>query len=389
MNFFRNHKETLLQYGLYAFNIALAFVLGWLLHGWILPREMDLPILSSAQQLLVDNGFYPVPDDPKLEYGMIHGMMSAYGDPYSRFVEPANQELETDSLTGSYGGIGCEIRIDENGNTLLYPFTGSPSEEEGVHPGDQLLKVDGVEITNEMSISEIAALVRGPENKTVKLLIFRAETKEEIEFLIKRGNIPLPSVTWYVALENERVGVVQINLVAETTPDEIKKAISLLEAEGVESFIMDLRGNGGGYLNEGVAVAELFLEEGDIIVEEFNDGSQKMFTVENPGPYPNIPLVVLVDGNTASAAEIIAGSLQAHHRVILVGTTTYGKNTVQAIYTLEDNSSLHLTRAEWSIPGLEFPTEYGGLIPDIIVSQEVTGIDSARQKAVDYLIGIE
>ncbi|MBN1666356.1 MAG: S41 family peptidase [Anaerolineales bacterium] len=378
-------KHFIIRTLLFILNIVAAFALGWLIHGYLNPPELDFPVLSEAYNILIEHGLKDPPPDPAIEYGMAHGMVSAYGDPYTRFVEPPQHEIESNNLAGSYGGIGASLRLDEENYVTLYPFPDSPAAEAGVQDGDRLVGVDDVTLTPENPIDEVLSMVRGPEGEKVKITVARPPDYENFEFSIKRANIPLPSVTWYLAPDEARLGVIQINLIAATTPEEIENAVAELDQQGAEKFALDLRNNGGGLLDEGVEIARLFLSNGIVIQEQSRGERLENYPVNRPGALADLPMIVLVNEYTASAAEIIAGSIQAHHRAQLVGTTTFGKDTVQLVFDLQDGSSMHITSANWWIPGLEFPTENGGLIPDIPLTEDIAGADPALTLAIDCL----
>ena len=177
-------------------------------------------------------------------------------------------------------------------------------------------------------------------------------------------------------------------MIAASTPDEIQAAVEELSARGASHFLLDLRGNGGGLLKEGVQIARLFLEDGIIIQQQYKGQDIETYEVKKPGLLKDIPLAVLVDGNTASAAEIISGALQNHKRAPLIGTPTFGKDTVQLVFELQDKSSLHVTSAKWWVPGLEPPVGEGGLLPDIAISTENVGeIDLYMDAAIQYFFG--
>jgi len=204
-------------------------------------------------------------------------------------------------------------------------------------------------------------------------------------FSIKRKDIPLPSVTWYQELSEPRLGLVKINLIAETTANEIQKAVEDLADQGSTHFAIDLRGNRGGILTIGIDIARLFLKEGAIILEHYREQDIKTYEVNKPGPLVNIPMVVLVDGDTASAAEIIAGALKFNDRAIIIGTETFGKNSIQLVFGLADGSSLHVTAAKWWTPDLDSEIEYAGVYPDVIVTAENSKGDEFIQAAIDVL----
>lgn len=380
-------KEYILTIVVSLISLAIAFAAGYIFHGIVNPPELELPILSEAQDILINFGLYDLPEDPALEYGMIHGMVQAYGDPYTVFLEPPQQELETQRLEGKFGGIGASLDRDSENYFILYPFQDGPANLAGMKDGDRLVEVDGIEITPETSFEDAVVLIRGPEGEKVNIVVHRPPEYERYEFTIKRVDYPLPSVTWHLAQEDARIGIVEINLIASSTPEEIETAIEDLKIQAATHFVLDLRGNGGGYLDAGVEIARMFLEEGIIIEQQYKGEDSKVFKVNKKGKYWEIPLVVLVDHYTASASEIVAGALQNHSRALLIGTPTFGKNTIQLIYVLEDSSSLHITGANWWIPGLDFPGEDYGLYPDILLSPDAEGSNPIMDLVIGEFFG--
>jgi carboxyl-terminal processing protease len=179
-----------------------------------------------------------------------------------------------------------------------------------------------------------------------------------------------------------RLGVVEINLIASSTPDEIVNAVNDMQSRGATHFVLDLRGNSGGLLEAGVDVVRLFLESGEIINQQFRDKEEKVFRVRKTGELADIPIAVIVDHYTASAAEIIAGALQNQGRSVLIGSPTYGKYSVQLIFNLKDGSSIHVTAGRWWIPEFEFPSEGYGLIPDIGISPDDEDPNAAIELAI-------
>lgn len=383
-----NIKKTVFVYFISIIALAASFGTGFLLHGKLYPTSAHFPVLSEAYELILDHGYDTPPDPPEMEYGAVHGMVGAYGDPHTRFVEPAQAEIDTDQLTGSYGGIGAQMSRDTDGFVVLHPYPESPASEAGIMDGDRLIKVDDIEIKPDTSMSDVVASVRGPEGENVFLIITRPPNFTEMEFSVQRAEIPLPSVTYHLDATETRLGMVSVNIIASSTPTEIQEAVTNLQSRGATHFTLDLRSNGGGLLIEGVDIARLFLTEGIVIHQQYRGEDVETFEVEKPGPLKDIPLAVLVDQYTASAAEIISGALQNHKRAPLIGVHTFGKDSIQLVFDLQDNSSLHVTSANWWIPGLEPPVGEGGLQPDIAVSTENVGEDDPYlEAAIQYFFG--
>ncbi|MBL6983342.1 MAG: S41 family peptidase [Anaerolineales bacterium] len=379
-----NPKRFLLVLALFALSLTLSFISGYIVHDQWGPSNSDLPIMQQAKGILERHALADLPEDPALEYGMIHGMLDAYGDPYTRFTEPVQAELNSDNLTGSYGGIGATLSRDEDGNILLYPFPESPAAEAGILDADRLILVDEMAISPETPMDEVVAALRGPEGDPVSLTISRPPSFEEHSFRIKREDIPLPSVTWRTAPIDETLGIIKVNVIAASTAEEIEIAVADLQSQGAVNFALDLRGNGGGLVDAGVNVASLFLDDGEILQEQYSDKPIETYEVEEPGPFVDLPLVVLVDGNTASAAEIVTGALQTRGRAPIIGSATFGKDTIQLGFELQDGSSIHVTAAKWWIPGLDVAINETGLTPDIQVEPSTENLDTAIQAAIQY-----
>jgi carboxyl-terminal processing protease len=367
--------------------------LGGFLGGyWFRDRENpgagDWPVLIQAYEILIEHGLKSAPADPALEYGMIRGMLQAYDDPYTSFVEPAQHELESDTLQGSFGGVGVRLSRDQDGNLILFPIPDGPADEAGVQEGDRLIRVEDMEITSATGMDLIQAALRGPVGQRVHIMVMRPPGLETLEFNLRRSEIPLPSVTWHLDPDEPRLGVIEINVIAASTPDEIENAVEDLNSRGATVYVLDLRDNFGGLLTAGVDTARLFLRSGTIIEQQYRDQDVETFKVERNGPLADLPLAILVNQHTASAAEIIAGALQAQQRATLIGAPTFGKSTIQLVFNLKDGSSLHVTSARWWVPDLAIDHNQVQIVPDIQLdppTEENAG-DIAIATAAAYLL---
>jgi len=235
----------------------------------------------------------------------------------------------------------------------------------------------------------VNAAIRGPKGEPVKLQIAREQQSDPIVFDIKRESIPLPSVTWYLQADESRLGVIVINIISASTPDEVAEAVEDLIDRGATHLIIDLRGNSGGLLSAGIDTASLFLPKGLILQEQARDRGVKNYSASSDGPFMDIPLAVLVNHGTASASEIIAGALKARGRAVIIGEPTYGKDSIQLVFDLNDGSSLHITSARWWIPALDSSIKEDGIQPDIVVNSESNGLDPAISLAEKILLGEE
>jgi carboxyl-terminal processing protease len=384
MNFLRSFFIT----SAVIFCLTLGFLAGYLIHDRLSTSSSSFSTLQQAYEILTTKGLKEPPPPPALEYGMIRGMVQAYNDPYTSFVEPAEHELETNSLQGHFGGIGVRLSKDPVGNFLVFPFQNSPAARAGILEGDRLLKVEAIEINPQATSDVVEAALRGPVGSVVHVTVGHATQYSPVELQIKRENFPLPSVSWHHDPAEARLGVVEVNIIAATTPAEVTKAIDDLQGRGAQAIALDLRNNYGGLLTAGIDTARLFLTDGMIIQQKYRGQEIETYKVDRQGPFSDIPLVVLVNQNTASAAEIIAGALKVHQRAVLIGTRTYGKDTIQLVYDLKAGASLHVTAANWWIPGLEPPLGGNGLQPDIPVDVSDPNVtpDPYIQAAIQTLL---
>jgi carboxyl-terminal processing protease len=375
----------LLVPSLVALGLLGAFLSGFFLDSYFDSQTNEFSILHQAYNILINHSYIDLPDAGVLEHGMIRGLVESSEDPYASFQEPVQHELESNNLQGSFGGIGVEFSYTHDGDLLIYPVANGPASEAGIQNGDRLLMVDQLVITSETNLDEVQAAIRGPVGKSVNITIFRTESESIQDFDIRRESIHLPSVTWRTAAEHPDIGIILVHIIAESTVDEIKNAVLELEKSGASKFVLDLRDNGGGLLTAGVETARLFLKDGIILQQQYRGQDVETFRIRKPGSLSDLTLVVLINHNTASSAEIIAGSLQSHGRATLIGENSYGKDSIQLVFDLDDGSSIHVTAAKWWIPDQIPPIGEGGLIPDIPVSQTEDQMDMILNAAVEHI----
>jgi carboxyl-terminal processing protease len=392
--------------------LFLAFVGGYavypLLHGaGRLALPSDAQVSTDAQQELdvfwqawelLDSAFYgDRPTDEARMRDAVRGMVSSFGDPYTVYLDPQPRELERDRLRGSFGGIGATIEFT-NTQFVLHPLADQPAERAGVQDGDILRSVDTVPILAQMTTDEVVALVRGEIGTTVSLELTRTtgitdsagdaiSTTEVLTIPVVRAEIQTPSVEFslleeYPGVERltdnagGKIGYIRLGVFSGRSSEEMAAAVSDLVEQGATRFVLDMRGNPGGLVDGAVGVAEQWLAGGDILSEENATGAVRTWTAKSGEAGEAFPLVVLVDGGSASASEIVAGALQDNQRARLVGEKTFGKGSVQLIYELADESSLHITNAQWFTPNHR-QISGNGLAPDIAVEAGVDPIPAA------------
>lgn len=331
---------------------------------------------------LLDRDFYGAqPDALTRMRGAIAGMVGTFGDPYTFWVEPQARELERDDLAGRFGGIGATVEPTADG-FVLHPLPDQPAAQAGLLDGDRLMSVDGEPITAALDVNAVVARIRGPVGTTVTLGVERGEpgAAEALSFTIERAEIRTPSVEWRLLDDDPAtadIGYLRQTIFSERSAGEMEEGIAALRAGGATRFIWDLRGNPGGLLDAAVRQADMWLERGLIVREEKAGGITNSFEATPGDLAAGAPLVVLVDGASASASEIVAGALQAHGRAQLVGAKTFGKGSVQLIHELGDQSSLHVTNGQWLTPaGQQISGQ--GLTPDTVVAEG----EDALQRAI-------
>jgi carboxyl-terminal processing protease len=316
-------------------------------------------VLSLIQANYVDE---TKPRD--LIYGGIKGMLETL-DPHSSFMSPdLFKEMQVETQ-GSFGGLGIEITVKDRQLTVVAPIEGTPADRAGLHPGDRIVKIDG-NPTKDMTLMDAVKKLRGPKGTSVTLTILREESPGPFELSLVREVIEVKSVKSKDL--GDGIAYIRISSFQERTGKDLVKAIEQFTQNGMSALVLDLRNDPGGLLNQAVQVADLFLDKGQLIV--YTEGRIKnqdlRFSAEHGAQTPKVPMVVLVNGGSASASEIVAGALQDWKRAVVLGTKTFGKGSVQTVIPLSDGSGLRLTTAKYFTP--KGRSIHGtGLMPDIIV----------------------
>jgi carboxyl-terminal processing protease len=333
--------------------VSVALVSG----GWFLQRETE-PAGSVYQQArLFDDVLAHVADyyvdslDEKQLYQMaIDGMLDQLKDPYSVFLKPDDFRQLSEATTGNYSGLGIQIDVRDGWITVVAPLPDTPADRAGIQTGDIIVALNGQSTEGWKQDSAVRAL-RGPAGTQAELQVRRGGIDKPMAFKLTRATIHIRSVQLAMML-NEHVGYISLNPVSESSAREVSQAVDTLLKQGMKSLIFDLRNNPGGLLDQGVAVSDLFLDPGKAIVETRGraPGSSHEFSDNKPQQWPRLPIVTIVNGGSASAAEIIAGALQDHDRSVLIGTPTFGKGLVQSFWRLTPETGLKLTTARWYTP---------------------------------------
>jgi carboxyl-terminal processing protease len=325
-------------------------------------------------------------DDVKLMQGAIRGLIASLGDQHSSYMDPFEYQDATASLSGEYEGIGAWVNTEGAYLTISEPMPGSPAENAGLLPGDEIIAIDGEDMTG--ILPELARQrVLGPAGSEVILTILREGTDEPFDISVTRASISVASVEGKML--DDQVAYVKVRNFGEKTPDELHQILKDLLDQKPVGMILDLRNNPGGSLPTAIQLASEFLKDGVVLYEEYGDGSRDTHNVINGGLATDVPLVVLVNELSASASEVVAGAIQDANRATVVGMTTYGKGTVQQWIPLSnEQGAVRVTIARWLTPNGRLIHEVG-LTPDIEVELTETDmqdhLDPQLDKAIEIL----
>lgn len=325
-------------------------------------------------------------DRQQMLYGAINGLLKPLDDPYTTFFPPVQKELFESGVRGNFEGVGMEISIKDGFLTVVAPLKGTPAYNAGIKAGDKILKI-GDKDTTDLSVQDAVSLIRGPKGTSVKLtLVSEGEDKPHVLSVV-RDTIQIP------VLESEKIGsdvwVIHLHNFSERSAFEFQKALREFIFSNTDKLVIDLRGNPGGYLESAVDMASWFLELGKpVLREKYRDGSENVHKSKGYAAFAHIPLVVLIDGGSASASEILAGALHDNGKAKLVGEKSFGKGSVQEVVPITDDTSLKITIARWLTPNGVDITK-AGIKPDFEVKISDEDLkqkkDPQMEKALEIL----
>ena len=359
--------------------------------------DAEFELLDEVKDY-IDSDYYAAPDDDQateefekqLEYGAIQGMMGTLDD-YSTFLVPAEQSAIQEQLSGEYQGIGVWVDFPNGVLTIVATMPGSPAEAAGLKGGDVIEAADGHSLVN-TTPEDALDFVRGPEGSTVRLTIRRAGTAGVFDVEVERRRIPVQSVT-YRTIPNTNIGVIRVSVFGDNTTSELDRALEQARADGVTGIVLDLRDNGGGWVDSAQQMIGRFVPEsrGPALYEELDPAGASRTELPIVGGGADTfetPVVVLVNAGTASAAEIVAGALRDYERATIVGERTFGKGSVQRVHNFSDGSSVRITFAQWLTPN-EQRIQGEGIEPDVVVASAATTTspDPQLSRAVQFLTG--
>lgn len=326
--------------------------------------------------LLERNYYQPIDRDKALE-GASRGVVSSLGDPYSSYMSKREWEEFQVRTSGAYSGIGVTIDVRDRYVRIATPMKGSPAEEAGLQADDLILRVDGEPVSTS---DEAAARIRGPAGTPVTLTIGRGQ--ESFDVTIIRRDIVIPASTY--SMKEGNIGYIQLLSFNEHSDRELKAAVEDLKNQGAKAMILDLRYNGGGYVNQCLNIAELFVPKGPVVTLSYKNAPSETFSSKGSGL--GLPLFVLVNGGSASASEILAGAIQDSGSGILIGEKTFGKGLVQGAFPLKDGSVIKLTTAEYLTPSGR-SIHGNGLEPDVEVHGDEEQLQTALEMASRAIAG--
>ena len=297
-------------------------------------------------------------------YTAIHKALEKLGDPYTRFLDPQQYEALTNQTSGELSGVGIRMELDEKTKhlTVVEAIKNSPAFKAGIKAGDKILAIDG-KLTKNLEVQDASKMIRGKAGTAVTLRIER-QNKSNFDLKLTRANIELPTVHYTLKQEgNKRVGYITLKEFSSHAAEQMQRAIQDLNRQKVDGFVLDLRGNPGGLLQSSIEIARMWMETGAIVRTVDREGGTEEAKA-NRTSLTKLPLAVLVDGNSASASEILSGALQDNHRAVVVGSQTFGKALVQSVHSLSDGSGVAVTIAHYYTPkGTDI--SHKGITPDV------------------------
>lgn len=346
----------------------------------------DFSTFWKVWNLLNEKSLYAkrVTDQDRV-WGAISGLASSLKDPYTVFFSPQENKLFKDEIKGSFGGIGAEIGIKDNILTVIAPIKDNPASKAGMKAGDRILKIDSTD-TNDMTIDKAISLIRGPKGSVVTFLILRPGDKKTTEVKVTRDIVTIPTID--TEFRSDNIFVIKFYSFSENSATLFREALQKFVDTRAHKLVIDLRGNPGGYLDAAVDIGSWFIDEGKPIVSEDFGENKKAVVYRSHGPRvftKDLQLVVLVDGGSASASEILAGALSEYHIGTLVGEKTFGKGSVQELINITDTTSLKITVARWLTPNGISISEHG-LDPDVVVPFTAKNLETKTDPQMDKAI---
>lgn len=350
------------------------------------PQNVDYNLLWDALDVVNKNYIDQPVDQQKELYGAVKGAVGAAGDAYTTYFSPDDLNNFETSLKGSFEGIGAEVGMQDNNIVIVSPLDGSPAQQAGLKPKDIIAKVNG-ELTTGWSVDQAVNKIRGPKGTNVTLTIVRQGKSQPFDVTITRNTITVKSVKWEVkTVNNKKVAVITISQYGDDTKGLFDQAVNDILKQNVSGIIIDERNNPGGYLQTAVDLASYWVDQGKVIVTEaHSDGTAQKYNGEGNNRLAGIKTVVLINGGSASAAEIFAGALHDYHDAELVGNKSFGKGSVQELIDLKEGGAVKVTVAKWITPG-GINLNHNGLDPDVKVDLSDSDLSAGKDPQMDTAV---
>jgi carboxyl-terminal processing protease len=347
--------------------------------------EEDRALRSEIVETIQDNFYKPV-DEAKIDDASLKGIVNSLDDPYSAYISPKEASAFQEAVTGEFEGVGMTVEKDERGLRVLEAFKGAPAAGAGIQKGDLIIEVDGHSIAG-MTSTLATGRIKGPAGTSVKLEVFSPGAEDTRSVRVKREKIEIPTVRGRLVEHGGRkLAVVQLRGFSSGAHGVLRREIDKQLKAGADGIVLDLRGNGGGLLSEAVLVSSVFVEDGKIVSVRGRSRPERSENAKGDAIDGDVPVVVLVDGGSASASEIVTGALRDTHRATVVGTNTFGKGLVQEVEPLSNGGYLDLTVANYYLPGGKTIGK-GGLKPQVKAKDDPdTKRDEALPVALDALL---
>ncbi|MCO5185779.1 MAG: S41 family peptidase [Anaerolineae bacterium] len=349
--------------------------------------EEDLALLYEVWDIVESQYYGNLPTDKALREAIIEAVIDELGDRFADYYPEDVVDFIDSRMTGDFEGIGAYVDTNDDGFFyIVRPIPGTPAEAAGIEPDDIVLKVDGRDVFG-MTQDEIVAIVRGPAGEAVILTIYREGVEEPFDVTIVRARVEIPVVI--AEMRNDNIAYVQLSSFNQLSRMQLEDAINALIDQGAQYLILDLRYNGGGLLSSAIEVGDLFLPKSDLVIIRDSAGNEEVLRLPNTGDIAEeIPIVLLVNEASASASELLAAAFRDYERATIIGTVTFGKGSVQTIYTLSDGSEMKVTTARFYSPN-DIVINEVGVTPDIIIDGtpvELGGEDDVQlQRAIEYI----
>lgn len=351
-------------------------------------RPEDMNIFWEAMGLLERDFYGELPEGQERSYGAIRGVLDLLDDPNTSFMAPDQAKNFLESMDGSFEGIGATVEwVEDRGAVrLVEPFENQPAWNAGLRRNDLVIAIDGEPVSEMADLNEAISKIKGPKGSSVVLTIERPSRNETFDVTVVRDVIQIPIVFTDVLGQDEDIAYIRLSRFSDDAGRRVRDAVDEATKKQLRGLIFDLRGNPGGLLREAVRVSSIFLQDERVLIERFSDGKEQNYATEGKAAIDEkLPIVLLVNEGSASASEIVAGALQDAGRAVLIGTTTFGKGSVQLPHTLSDGSLMRVTIARWYTPA-DRSIDSTGLDPDIVVEISDEQIEADEDPQLDRAI---